>query len=381
MVNSGLAEFAQKMLSMRKITMNNLINTYWLFENEINESNQMGFVIHGNIQWKSTRDWVDCPDGMLLKSNMYDPSGKHILDSPVRNYLQSNMNIYEIWGLIPTDINGKDAASSEPILVDNIKRINFITNSFSFLYGASLEWYPARYWKVRQINISHPPEKEETEKWVCVPVSRSQAESTSSVIQDKDIKLIFQPFIQMVDSIPDGRGNFKEIIQTAISWHSFGNRFTSGLYSFNSYWSSFELLANWFYNISEKISRNEKRKAIMRIISDEITLENCLPKILECSEIINPTARMKLEKLLENLPEGDTIKKTIFSRDNVIKKSLFDLRNEVAHGKISDDHLKLKGHLQVMLRYARIASRRIILGAIQYNQANRSKVIARTPKT
>lgn len=378
MVNSGLAEFAQKMLSMRKITMNNLINTYWLFENEINESNQMGFVIHGNIQWKSTSDWIDCPDGMSLKSNIYDPIGKHILENSVKNYLQGNMNIYEIWGLIPTDINNKDAVSSEPVLVDNIKRINFVTNSLSFLYGASLEWYPARYWKVRQINISPPPEKEETEKWVCIPVRRSQAESTSSVIRDEDVKQSLIPLIQLVDSIPNGQGDFKEILQTAISWHSFGNRFTSGLYSFNSYWSSFELLANWFYNNSEKMSRNEKRKEIMRIISDEITLENCLPKILECSEIIKPTTRMKLEKYLENLPEGDAIKETIFSRDNVAKKSLFDLRNKVAHGKISDDHVRLKGHLQVMLHSARIASRRIILDSIQYHQTIRSKFSARS---
>ena len=103
-------------------------------------------------------------------------------------------------------------------------------------------------------------------------------------------------------------------------------------------------------------------------IINEMTSANCLHKIRECSEVVNPSARTKLDKYLENLPEGEAIKETIYSKDNVAKKSLLDIRNDVAHGNISDNNLRLRGRLPILLHFARIASRRIILDSIKFHK-------------
>lgn len=345
MPSDSLSKFVHHTMSMRRITKVELINTYWTHAHEIVDTGRLAFIVRGNLSWKSERrKGVKGINGLWLKSNRYEPAGKHIAEKPVRTYLQLYMNIYEIWGTMDISIDPNDASVSKPLIEQAMEKATCVSNTMSLLFGASLRWYPARYVSIRHesLPLSTPPKREVTESWDCIPLARSQEEQTSTVIGDEHITDELLPLVNRVESLPS---SIQTVIKTSIDWHAQGNHHTSGLNRFLNYWQSIELLGNFFYdqlnaNVVHRKLPEEKKHEIVELLSRGVTSKDCMAVVKRCNEIRNPPARTRTLAFLSVITDRDRMEAELFKPDDKTGKSLYDIRNDIVHGRISEHHFE-----------------------------------------
>ena len=368
MTDDSFTKFIRHNMSMRQLTKVELVNTYWNHAHEIAEMGKLAFIIRGNAAWESERpEGVDDGKGLWLKSNRYEPIGRHFAEESVRTYLQWYMNIYEIWGTITIDINPNDASASKPLIGQALEKATCITNMMSLLKGVSLRWYPARYMYIQHKPMPPPPERAVTESWVCLPLPRSQDEQTSTVLRDEHILNELIPLGNKVDALPSA---VQTVIKTAIDWHAHGNRYASGLNRFVNYWESIELLGHFFYtrlpaDVVQRKTKTEKKDMIIHLLK-EVTQDNCMDVVKKCNETRMPTARTKVLAFLDIITDRDSrMEALLFKPDDKTGKSLYQIRNDIAHGNLSEHHFETIESFSHRLFDAQKISRQIILLSIK----------------
>jgi len=310
-----------------------IVNTYWTHANEISKTKRLAFVIRGNALWKS-----ELPEGIFdennsfwLKSNIYDSDGQI--------YLHQMSNNLEIWGTIKVDIDPMNSTTSRLIIKQALEKVTSITNTMSLFFGVSLRWYPARYLFIN-VNNHSKVDQGVTKEWRCISLPRSFEEQTSIGINDESIEKILSR-INIIESLPT---DIRTVIRTAIDWHASGNYHLSGLNRFLNYWESIELLANFFYRelpaqIVERKTEGQKKDAIIkRLETETIKKDNCMNIIKICNEIRNPTIRNKINFFISFIEAPDEMENALFEADEISGKSLYGIRNDIAHGKLSEHH-------------------------------------------
>ncbi len=371
MTSDSLARFMHHVRSMRQLTNVELVNTYWEQAHQIAKTGRLGFIIRGNLSWESKHSQgVSGSSDIWLKSNRYEPIGKHIAEEPVRTYLQWYMNIYEIWGTLAIRIDPNDASTSKLLIGQTLEKVTCVSNTMSFLCGASVRWFPASYAWVRHESMSPPPEQAITESWDCIQLQRSQDESTSIIINDEYVTNQFFPFIDRIEAMPLV---IQTVINTAMDWHAQANRHASGLNRFVNYWESIELLGNFFYpklptGIVGRKSKKEKKNEIMHLLQKGVTQGNCMDLVKRCDEILEPVARVKiigfLRCIVHTAVDLQRIENSLFSRNVKMRKSLKDIRDDIAHGEISSHDFETLAELSPRLADAQRISKEVILRSI-----------------
>jgi len=352
---------------MRQLTNVELVNIYWQQAHQIAKTGRLGFIIRGNLSWESKQpEGITGSNDIWLKSNKYEPAGKHIAEEPVRTYLQWYMNTYEIWGTIAVKIDPNDAPTSKPLIEQALAKVTCISNTMSFLCGASLRWFPASYAWTPHEPMSPPPEQAITESWDCIPLPRSQDESTSIVVNDEYITNQLLPLVDKIEAIPPA---VQTVIETAMDWHAQANRHTSGLNRFVNYWESIELLGNFFYprlpaDVVGRKTKKEKRDEIMRLLQGGVTSDNCMDVLKTCDESREPSARTKICAFLSLITERP-MEAILFEPDAGSGKSLYKIRNLIAHGEISEHDFETVAALGHRLVDAQSTSEEIILRSIR----------------
>jgi len=369
MDDSNLKEYMRHTMEMRRLTASEVINKYWNHAHSIQSMKRMAFTLHGNLQWHSDQEeGIEYKNSLWLKSNYYNPVGKHLAIEQVRNYLQMYMNSYEIWGTFPIELDLSDAQSSKIAIKQEIRKVIILCNSISTMMGASLSWNPALYSKVKVRPLSSPPgEIEEHEKWVCMPMKSTQEEMTSTIVDDSHFVTTLIPFFHKLISLPE---EVKEPISTSIDWHAQGNKHSSGLNRFVNYWESIELLGHYFYanlnaNDVHRLSKEDKKNKIMELLRGGLNYRNCTKIVEECNEIRTPSARTKIIAVFSKIIDKDKIIRDLFSPDKNSKKSLYQIRNDIAHGNISEKDFDQESIGYRRLYDAQTFSRSIIFSVIK----------------
>jgi len=365
MGDDSFSRYIQHIHKMQKQTRHEIINTYWKQAHEIAKTGKILFIIKGNMVWKENNDWIN-NDGLCLKSNYLTPPKNLINENQIKYYLQTNMNIYEIWGNIEIKLNPEDEQDSKSRIETAIKRIDCITNIMSFDSSASLCWYPARNCHIEYRPLPSSPNQEISHKWIYCELPRSQSETVHWTIFDDAISEIFHIY-NTIENLPQ---KIQNVILTSIEYHAQANKMTSGLNKFVNYWASIELLSTFCYdNHPDKVawnkSKEEKKKEIHKLLH-EITKKNCLEKIKKCNEIINPGIKKKTELFLDVLfDDSDIMKKKLFDKDEKSEMSLYYIRNKIAHGSISERDFEKIEVLEERGHNAQEASFGIILQTIK----------------
>jgi hypothetical protein len=277
------------------------------------------------------------------------------------------MNLFEVWGTINIDIDPNNAQISKPLIEDAIEKISSVTNTMSMLFGASLLWIPAKYGLITHVPLPTLPETKEYESWDCVPLQRSQDEHITTILKDEAIFNELIPLLHTLEKLPP---DIKPIVYTALDWHASANRFSSGLNRFLNYWSSIELLGNFFYkrlsaDMMQRDTRHQKREKILALIESGVTSDNCMNLIQECIEIRDPSARTRILSFLGMITNRERIEKALFIADDKSGRSLYQIRNDIAHGNISERDFEAVESMRHRLLDARNISREIIIDTIK----------------
>ena len=237
-----LQEYAKRVMQTQNLTEDENIQRYLLSIEEIEAQKRLAFVMQGNIQWEANKADGISAHGIWLRSNLFDPIGKHIMENPVKSYLQMYQNTYEIGGTVAGSFDSNDQNFAKSEIETALKRITILRNAFSLLFGISTTWYPAMYLEVNVVDSSPPPAKECKKEWRFWQIPRSQEEQTSTILKDGHVESV----IQAAHHIEHLDKRISAIIGTALDWHSEGNRHGSGLNRFTNLWASIEVIGQQF---------------------------------------------------------------------------------------------------------------------------------------
>ncbi|MBD3343040.1 MAG: hypothetical protein GF353_28340 [Candidatus Lokiarchaeota archaeon] len=368
--NKRFQEIVDDPLLMYRLTKDDIVNTYW---QNISESIQNGFfsyIIRGGLQWQqkekiklSSKD-----DKIWLQSNFQDFIGKPIDHNPVKLYLQLYMNLYEIWGGIKFKTNFKDENEAKIEIENCISDVSLLSDIISLMTASSITWYPARYSMIR--NIADPSIKKEQlpeHEKICYPLPKSQEEHTSAILENDHINKYIIPLFDFIRNI--NNLEISTLLRRAISWHSQGNYLGSGLNRFLNYWESIELVSYFFYNKLPnskigKLNRSERKKKVKNLLSQKITDKNCLQIANECSQLIQPSVKKIMCNTLGLITNRNDIEKLLFSEHKNTGKSIYDIRNDIAHGNYCNNDFEFRNIVQKSLYDISKFSRIILIDVI-----------------
>ncbi len=359
-MDNSFRKFIERTIRIHQLTEDEIAQKYLELLFHFPETNKLPFIIQGNLQCKSQNKDGVYSNGIWLKSNLYDPEGKNIFDEPVKNYLQMYLNTYKIEGAI--DIvpqNNIENAKAE--IIHTLNKITILKNTISLLSESSLDWYPATYIEVEVLDVPSPPKKGKTKELCLEPLQKSQEDHASYEINDDYVKGMLN-FTKLVDSIEEPIGT---VLKTSMAWHADGNRHQSGLGRFVSYWASIELLGEYFYkNLNPKLigkkDKSTKKKQILNVLSNDLS-KNIFQKIEQCFFLMNPPIREKLGSFLNLISNSNEWEKALFSPDADTNKSLYQIRNDIAHGLISEHDFEKVASLKKRLADMGNMSKKVVL--------------------
>ena len=359
-----LQEYAKRGMQILNLSKDENIQRYLEFIEELEAQRRLAFVMQGNVQWKAKKADGISAHGIWLRSNLYDPVGKHIMDNPVKSYLQMHQNTYEIGGTVGGFFNSADINLAKSEIEAALKRITTLRNAFSLLFGISTTWYPARYLDVKVVDSSPTPAKEYKKEWRFWQIPRSQEEQTSTIVEDEHVESVLQTahHIQHLDE------RIAATISTALDWHSEGNRHGSGLSRFANHWASIEVIGHFFYaklkaDVVGRRSKQQKADEVNKILNNGSSTA-ILERITQCNAIVSPPIREKLHSVFALLPDSSDWENELFDRDDSVK-SLYQLRNDIAHGNVSEHHFESVAAMKKRLWDMSQISRKVLLSTIE----------------
>jgi hypothetical protein len=357
-MNDAIKKLIKRDIEIRQLTKNEIVQQYLKSISEITDSGKLAFLIEGNLQWKTTNEQGVYDNGIWLKSNYYDLIGKNFIDDPVSYHLQYSRNLFEIGGTIDLSItHNTSLENSKTEIINSLDKITLLSNSFSFLHGSSIDWYPARYIEMNVVK-NLPPQQSKTKKLYFLRLRRYQNDSISVLINDEHVKNTIK-FCNLIQNIQEPE--VKSILKNSIDWHSDGNRYRLGLGRFVSYWTSIELLGEYLYSIrGAKKNKDEQEKQILEILSSDCKID-IINKITKCYRVINPPIKEKLSSFLDIIPNSKEVRDKLFKGN----KSLYTIRNKIAHGSISEHDFEKIGIYRERLYDMYIVSRNVIIKTLE----------------
>ena len=157
-------------------------------------------------------------------------------------------------------------------------------------------------------------------------------------------------------------------IGTALDWHSEGNRHGSGLNRFTNLWASIEVIGHFFYtklkaNVVGRRCKQQKKDEVNKILNNDSSTA-VLERITKCNAIVRPPIREKLRSVFAFLPDSSDWENELFDRKDS-GKSLYQLRNDIAHGIVSEHHFENIAAMKKRLWEMSQISRKVLLSTIE----------------
>ena len=314
----------QRRLAISQVTNNEEIKGIWERWHE-RTPGRIDLVIRGNIQWRSEAN-IECNVGVgWIRPNALEPSNAD-------TSFQLSMPPYEYGAGIPVE----KALSEEkalPILRDAVNKASFMTDTLSFLTGFSATWRPARILSVLDAPgpSFHDGVERHYKKYFAMPLS---AESTSAVVTDDMIAGIYRSLLTSIWSLPT---KLRRVLETAISWQAQANR-VPGFSRYVHYWASIELLASFFWEHlpagqTGRVPESEVHQQILKHLLD-LSSKNYTDIIRKSADLLQPSARKQIQALSKLINFDADV---FFGKKSKDAKNLIEIRNDIAHGNVSND--------------------------------------------
>jgi hypothetical protein len=284
----------------------------------------LDIVLSGHVSWTSAkRREVDVGIGWIrpTTTDPVDAETSFRLPSAEHNY-----------GAGVPVADAQDVSAGLAAIHEAIGRAHLMTDTLSFLTGHAVSWCPARVLPmVDKPHSTHDGKERQYREYMRMP---SRAEMTSVVITDEWIEGPMGAFLKMVWGL---NPKLRDVVLTAISWQAQANR-VGGFSRYLHYWASVELLAGFFWNElpraqTQRIPDSEVRQRVLEYLLD-LKSSNYVEMIDKCRDALEPSARMQV-KALARIIDFDS--DTFFKRRGRDRKSVLDVRNDIAHGNVPNN--------------------------------------------
>lgn len=379
-------EYVRRTQAMHRLTKDHVINSYWQHAVEIQRNGFVAFILRGALAWESeSRQRITSPSGAVwLQSDHYDPEGKHIAAEPVRLHMQLNLNLNDIWGGVKISINPADEVASHGALESAVRDIALVSNLASFLTGTSMSWLPARYLQVRDLNVQPPPsESSESGDWRCLPLSREFQLHQGAVGNDMFVGQELLPLFESIRALSNTE--LAGVLCRALSWHASGNYLGSGLNRFVNYWETIELIGHFFYSklpstVLDVLSKAERQTHLRDIFARDLTDATSRWSAGEdIARLVRPSARTILEAVLPILFKDSSILAQLFSASHESGKSMYQIRNDIAHGNATDHEVDFTDLVSKRLYEMQQLSKAVVT-AVLHTSSELEELLARDQK-
>ncbi len=367
-------KYVEHVSQMRSLTHNEVINTYWHHINEIEKNGFLSFIIRGSLAWESngSAKLLSPSKYMWLQSDYYEPIGKSIYNNPVKTYMQRELNQHDMWGGLVVNVDRQDAQSTKNVLEQGFRDISLCCNLVSLLTRASVSWLPAAYIEVNVLAETYNSvdnNSESTKKWMCIPLSRQQEERTSVRVKDDFIEHELLTLFDVVRLA--AHHEIGVLLRRSIAWWSTGSFHGSGINRFLNHWESVELLAHYFYrklspDVVARPTKSERKAKILDLLTKQpITSSNCLAVADKCANEIKSSIRKEMLAVIPFLVGKQDFINKFFEPDEKTNRSLYDIRNDIAHGNYCDHDVQFTELIEERLDDMCALSREVIIACIQ----------------
>lgn len=198
-----------------------------------------------------------------------------------------------------------------------------------------------------------------------LPLPRRQEERVSTHVQDEYVADELYPLFHYARSVRNNE--LGALVRRALSWHATGNYIGSGMNRFVNYWESVELLSHFFYRklpraLTNRPSKSDKKDQVLQILEQQATRRNCLQIAQQCGMVVPPMPRVRtvLESTLPVITGQADLAKALFTKDGKSGRSLYAIRNDIAHGNHCDHELEFTDLVDERLHEMRCFSRDVL---------------------
>lgn len=351
-LDPATASWLARTVAMRRLTEDGIIHDLWQHIRFASDD-YIPFVLLGALDWTApaaTR-LLDESESLWVRPAPR-PEDRFELNSSITTHDRA------IWVGIRASASREDAAAALPALTDAVDRVHMLTDLLSLLYGMPLTWHPAVYLG------KHPATAEDLKTRGLLPTSRSGEAMTTVAVNTPDLTMAVFPRYRALADLPDVP--FRLIIRTAFNWHAQGNSIQSGLNRFLNYWAAIELLATYLYDylpveLTGAMPKAKRSDEAMAILNATHFRKSCFVTIERLGELRRPTIRTKASvlSLFANNPED--LERRLFGAGPNDGPSMYSIRNDIAHGNVSQHHHDFVSLVATRLEDMRSLSRALLL--------------------
>lgn len=321
----------------------------------LSEEQKFYFLVESDLSFDV--EVVEFSGGIVLKpwpQPHYRLDGRNITDPETQQiFEQLREGRYSIIGEYPSF---HDLTNIGPQVLEATHQIDHCLAVLGFVTGAKIHWYPT-------VSGYRPNSK----------TKPTPAMSMSTVLaqgQANQAKLVWET----LNSLPE---DDRETIIAAIDWHWQGHNSPSVLNSFESFWKAIEgLSTTWRDKLGTKkddapinliLSEIEKTEWKRYLTGDksEINLPTSkIPRFVRfVSGFVNPTARSNITTVFNhcfNQKEATSLVRSLFDG----KPSMKDLRDEIAHGLVTEADHEKKSLIERKIPELEKISRKFIIASL-----------------
>ncbi len=271
-MTDGFENRVKKIMAMRSLTEDEIINCCWGLSEGINNQGFIAFEMYGAIQWQPEGARIS-KDEVELETGYYDINGRNINYNQPKMHSQWNLNTFTINGKLKRKISD-DPSEAKRDLEIAIEDIYLLTDLFGFFHQGNIDWRPACQILVddnsSQMDKNHPTWTDDMPKqfFMFKGLNKYQTEQTSLVLDNVSVDRILDGY----SAIKAGKlGQIEGPVRESLTWLRSGLNQTWILNQYLNIFQALESIVNELYNRlpsgeKKKLKKNEKKDKIIERI-------------------------------------------------------------------------------------------------------------------
>lgn len=367
-IPAKVLERSQRDHEMRERTHDRMLQDLWRHAED--GATNLYFILDAQAVWKTdSAQWHDLTLGSVAPDNCDPPgSGPTYVMGPQRGKFGCRIDV--------PPLCRNPIEDSQRAILGGIRKAQVLADALSLATSQDVVLRAA----VRQEaswedgEFRNPPTPRTGSTHFLWPHENIEA-LTYRIIDDNWVEKVLKPLVSVLVRVPDP--DVRAVLESAINWHAQANSLHD-LGRYVHYWASIELLGAFFYRYLDpqyagRQAPSDVEAKVLRMLLD-MNSKNYRSTVKDCHQLLHPSIRQQILALCGIvLPIESQVRGLLFGTKRTKAgapvdgaRSMFDIRNDIAHGNISH-HMRdyLDKNSDVLERF-RAVSQDIILATLDH---------------